>query len=376
MKIIKNYLKNTDRLCLLLCVACSVLSVITLTSISYYAADVQQSFLRNYRLPIVQAGAAMLGIIVAIIISQVDYEALAKLWPVHGLITWGLVLATFLIGYAPDGTTNKSWIGLPLGLSLQPTELAKFSFILTFAFHLDLAKDRLNEPKTIAALLAHLGLPLILIHFQGDDGTALIFLFIGLIMLLCAGIARKYIFAGIAAGVAALPILWFFVMGTYQKERILALFHPEQYTDLLWQQSQAGISIGAGQIIGRGFFSVEHHSVPLAQNDFIFSYISEALGLVGSLLVVGLMFGLTAKIVATAFRSQDRLGALICCGVAAVIASQSIINIGMNLTLLPVIGITLPLLTAGGTSELTIYMLIGLELSVYMRNKSTLFSGR
>ena len=179
-----------------------------------------------------------------------------------------------------------------------------------------------------------------MIHFQGDDGTALIFLCVGLAMLLCAGIARKYILAGVGAVVLAIPVLWFFIMEDYQRERILALFHPEKYTDLLWQQSQAAISIGAGQIIGRGFFRGEHHAVPLAQNDFIFSYISEALGLVGSLLVILLMFGLTAKMFATAFRSQDRLGALICCGIGAVIASQAIINIGMNLTLLPVIGLS------------------------------------
>lgn len=373
LKAIRQYIKDTDKLCILLCTLCSTLSVIALVSISYYASSAERSVFANYRMPIVQAGAAAAGLVCAIIISKIDYHSLAGSWPLHMIVTWGLVLATFIIGYAPSNTTNKSWIQLPLGLSLQPTELAKISFILTFALHLDNCRDKLNEPSTLAAILAHLGLPVLLIHFQGDDGTALIFLLIGLSMLFAAGIARKYILAGVGLGAVALPVLWFGIMADYQKERILALFHPDDYTDLLWQQNQGRISIGAGQIVGRGFFRTQHHPVPLAENDFIFSYLSEALGFVGSLLVLALLFALAAKMISTAFRSQDRLGALICVGIFAVITWQAIVNIGMNLSLLPVIGITLPLFTAGGTSVLTTYLMIGLSLSVYMHNKKTLF---
>ncbi|MEG1932732.1 MAG: FtsW/RodA/SpoVE family cell cycle protein, partial [Pygmaiobacter sp.] len=322
---------------------------------------------------IVQGGAAAAGLFFAVLLSTFDYHSMAQIWPFHAILTWGMVLATFVIGYAPNGTTNKAWIRLPLDLSIQPTELAKISFILTFALHLDNAHDHLDEPATLAGLLAHLGLPLILIHFQGDDGTALIFLLVGLTMLFAAGLSRKYILIGAGLSVIALPVLWFGIMGPYQKQRVLALFHPEQYTDLLWQQNQGSISIGAGQILGRGFFKTPHHPVPLAENDFIFSYISEALGFVGSLLVILLLFGLAAKMLSTSFRSQDRLGSLICVGIFGVITWQSIINIGMNLTLLPVIGVTLPLLTAGGTSVLTTYLMIGLALSVFMHNKQTLF---
>ncbi|MCI6640030.1 MAG: FtsW/RodA/SpoVE family cell cycle protein [Pygmaiobacter massiliensis] len=373
MKQIRSYLKNTDRACLVLCLLLSTLSVVTLTSISYFASKAQYSFFANYKTPLVQAFAAILGLGCAVVVSTVDYHSLANIWKFHAAITWGLVLLTFFIGYAPGNTSNQSWIALPMGLSLQPTELAKISFILTFALHLNQEGEHLNEPASLAGVLVHLCLPLLVIHFQGDDGTGLVFLLVGLTMLFCSGIGRKFILAGVGAVAVAVPVLWFFIMDDYQKNRVLALFHPQDYPDLLWQQNQASISIGAGQILGRGFFRVEHHSVPLAQNDFIFSYISEALGFVGSLLVLGLLFSLSAKMVATAFRSQDRLGALICTGVFGVLVWQSVINIGMNLTLLPVIGITLPLLTAGGTSVLTTYLLIGLELSVYRHNKRTLF---
>ena len=373
MKAVKEYIRSTDKLFILLCVCCSALSVLALTSISYYNSSAENSFFVNYRLPLVQAGAAVVGLALAIFISTFDYHALAAGWPFHAAAAWGLVLLTFVIGYAPVGTTNKSWIALPLSLSIQPTEIAKISFILTFALHLDTSKDKMNEPSTMMALLAHLGAPLLLIHFQGDDGTALIFLLIGLSMLFTAGLSRRFIYACMGLAAVALPVLWFGVMADYQKKRIYALFDPDNYTEIMWQQNQARISIGAGRITGRGFFGVEHHPVPLAQNDFIFSYISESMGIVGSLLVLGLLFGLAAKLIATAFRSQDRLGALICVGIAAVILWQTVINVGMNLSLLPVIGITLPFFTAGGTSVLMLYLCMGLALSVYTHNKRTLF---
>ena len=375
MKAVKEYIKATDRLFILLCVACSGLSVLALTSFAHDAASADSSFFANYRLPIVQAGAAALGLACAIVISTFDYHTLATAWPIHAAVTWGMVLLTFVIGYSPLNTSNKSWIELPLGLSIQPTELAKISFILTFAMHLDNSRERMEEIATLMALLAHLGAPLLLIHLQGDDGTALIFLLIGLSMLFVAGLPRKYIFAGAGCAAVAAPILWFRILEDYQKERIYALFDPEIYPDVMWQQNQASISIGAGQITGRGFFGVEHHTVPKAENDFIFSYISESMGFIGSLLVLALLFGLAAKLIATAFRSQDRLGALICVGISAVIIWQTIINVGMNLSLLPVIGITLPFFTAGGTSVLMLYLCMGLALSVYTHNKRNLFDG-
>ena len=373
LKAIREYIRSTDKFLILLCLACSALSVLALTSISYYDSSAQNSLFSNYRQPIVQAAAALMGLVCAIIISTIDYHSIAATWPFHAAVSWGMVLLTFVIGYAPSGTDNKSWISLPLGLSLQPTEIAKISFILTFALHLDSVKDKMEEPPTMLALFAHLAAPLLLIHIQGDDGTALIFLMIGLSMLFVAGLSRKYVYAGVGLAIVAVPLLWFGVMKDYQKQRFYALLDPDNNTKIMWQQNQARISIGAGQITGRGFFAGEHHPVPLAENDFIFSYISESLGILGSLLVMMLLFGITAKLVATAFRSQDRQGALICVGISAVIAWQTIINIGMNLSLLPVIGITLPFLTAGGTSVLMLYLCMGLALSVYRHNKRNLF---
>lgn len=366
-KQIREYIKNTDRLYLVLCMACSGLSCVTLVSLG-------ESFLGgNYRRALVQAAASIVGIAAAIFISTLDYHSMARAWPVHATVAWGLVLLTFFIGYAPAGTTNKAWISLPFDLSLQPTELAKISFILTFALHLSRVSDRVNEPRVLLRLLAHIAAPAFFIILQGDDGTMIVFVLIAITMLFAAGLSYRYIAAAAGAAVIAAPVLWFFFLGDYQKSRILGLFHPEQYPVVVWQQAQGEISIGAGQILGKGFFGVEHHTVPLAYNDFIFAYIAESVGFIGCIAVLALLLGLATRTLYTARRSEDSLGYFICIGIFAMLLWQVIINVGMCLFLMPVIGITLPLLSAGGTSVLTTYLAIGVALSVYMHNRTTLF---
>jgi Bacterial cell division membrane protein len=347
---------------------CSALSAVALFSIGQNMLD------ENYRQALVQIGASGLGLVVAIFLSLLDYHALAESWKIHAVAAWGLVLLTFIIGYAPPGTTNKAWIALPFaGLSLQPTELAKISFILSFAFHLSTVKDKVNEPKTLMQLIAHIGAPALLIVLQGDDGTMIIFVLIAATMLFAARLSVKYIVAAGGIAVVVAPLLWFFYLGNYQKGRILALFYPEDYPTIIWQQAQGKISIGAGQILGKGFFGVEHHTVPLAYNDFIFAYIAESIGFIGCIGLFALLLILALKTLNTASRSEDRLGYYICVGIFGMLIWQSVVNIGMCLSLLPVIGITLPFFSAGGTSVVTTYMAIGIVLSVYMHNKQKLF---
>lgn len=373
---IGEFIKRTDKLYLLFCIACSAISSVTLLSWCKYASSNG-----SYRVFYVQVAASAVGIVCALIISTVDYRLMARLWPLHASATWFLVLLTFIrkgpFG-ASNGTDNYSWIKLPLGLSIQPTELAKISFILTFALHLSNVKEKINEPKVLIKLILHWLAPVALIHFQGDDGTALIFLVIGAVMLFSAGLSYKYILSVFGAALISIP-LWFpFLwgrMGDYQRNRILGLLNPEDatYRAILYQQNMARISIGAGEITGRGLFSSEHHYVPENQNDFIFSYISEAMGFVGSMLVIILLCCIIAKTFTTAMKSQDVIGSYICVGVAAVFITQMVLNLGMNLYLLPVIGITLPFFSAGGTSVTMLYLSVGVVLSVYAHNKKTIF---
>ena len=391
-KLIKEYSRATDWVYLALCVACSVLSVLTLISIGTYnlgGFDTDMGSitgLGGYRGALVQPIASLLGVACAILLSCIDYRAMVDAWPFHVAGAWGLVALTFLkvnlgpvsLGYAPGSTDNYSWIRVG-PLSLQPTELAKISFILTFAMHLDMVKNELNEPKTLAKLLAHMAVPVLLVHIQGDDGTAIVFACIGCMMMFVAGLSWRYIAGAVCAGVTALAVaVGFFpdkIFKNYQYQRIMALFHMEDpaYADITLQQNKGLISIGAGRIFGRGMFNEYHNYVPKAENDFIFSYIAESIGFVGCVLVLGALFAVAIKTLTTGLRSQDKLGTYICTGVFAAMAWQIIINLGMNLAVLPVIGVTLPFFSGGGTSALMMYLCVGLVLSVYMHNKKSLF---
>ena len=188
----RRYLRRADALYLALCLFCSALSVAVLMS-------VERSQLGGaYSKASVQVIASLLGLMLAVIGSTVDYRALAHAWPLHAVVTWGLVLPTLIfrtvragfvvIGYDAGGTSNYSWYKIG-GMTFQPAELAKISFILTLAWHLDRVRGKVNRPLNLLLLLAHVALPVLAIHIQGDDGTALVFAGIGAVMLFAGGLS-------------------------------------------------------------------------------------------------------------------------------------------------------------------------------------------
>ena len=200
METIQRYWKRTDKIYLLLCLFSSAMAVLALSS---WAAKQGNGFaldevtgkiagVGDYRRAVVQAGAAALGLAIAVLLSNIDYRSLVKVWPVHVAVTWGLVLPTLFIrnvaigpitiGYNAGDTDNYSWFKLG-GFTFQPTELAKISFILTFAMHLNNVRGKINEPKELGKLLLHLLVPIAIIHVQGDDGTAIIYGIIGCCMM-------------------------------------------------------------------------------------------------------------------------------------------------------------------------------------------------
>ena len=395
LKVLRQYFKVTDKVYILLCLLCSAFSVLTLISIGKYqlggfeydSISGAVTGIGGYRQALVQAAASILGIVCALVISSIDYRDLVKLWPFHTAITWGLVLPTLIlhnlklgpltIGYDAGGTDNYSWYKLG-SLTLQPTELAKISFILTLAMHLDHARDDVNEPAELAKIMAHILVPVGLIHIQGDDGTAIIFMAIGCVMLFAAGLSWRYI-GGAAAAVLSVSaiVVGFFrdkVFKSYQFARIMAVIYPDDpaYARYTYQQNKGVISIGSGQIFGRGLFGENHNVVPNVWNDFIFSYIAEAVGFVGCLVVLGVLFAIAFKTLATGLRSEDQCGSYICIGIFAAMFFRITINLGMNLQVLPVIGVTLPFFSAGGTSFIFQMISMGLILNVSSQAKVVL----
>ena len=402
---IRQYFKRTDKVYLLLCIFSSAMAVLALASWaakqgSGFATDAitgQITGIGDYRRAVVQAGASVIGIALALLLSCIDYRSLVKVWPVHVALTWGLVLPTLVIrnvsigpltiGYNAGDTDNFSWYKLG-GFTFQPTELAKISFILTFAMHLNNVRSRINEPKELAKLLLHLLVPIAIIHVQGDDGTAIIYGIIGCCMMFAAGLSWKYILGAFAAMISALAVAFAFFSDKigkgYQWYRILAVIDPENTTgwapsetvwkNIIYQQQRGEIALGSGGIFGNGLFGGRYYSVPNAHNDFILSWIGNAAGFVGCCVVLGVLFAIVVKTFVTGARSEDLLGSYICAGIGGALLAQIAVNVGMNLRVLPVIGVTLPFYSAGGSSVLMLYICVGLVLSVYIHNKKKLFS--
>ena len=404
MESIQRYWKRTDKTYLLLCILSSSFAVLALSS---WAAKQGSGFalddvtgqivgVGDYRRAVVQAGAAAVGLCVAVLLSNIDYRSLVKVWPVHVAVTWGMVLPTLFIrnvtvgpltiGYNAGDTDNYSWYKLG-GFTLQPTELAKISFILTFAMHLNNVRGKINEPKELGKLLLHMLVPILIIHIQGDDGTAIIYGIIACCMMFSAGLSWKYIIGAISAAAIAVAVAFGFFSDKigkgYQWYRILAVIDPENKTgwapsetvwkNIIYQQQRGEIALGSGGIFGNGIFSGSYYSVPNAHNDFVFSWIGNVTGFVGCCVVLGILFALVCKTFATGARSEDMLGSFICAGIGGALMAQIAVNVGMNLRVLPVIGVTLPFYSAGGSSVLMLYICVGLVLSVYMHNTKKLF---
>ena len=401
---IQRYWKRTDKTYLLLCILSSSFAVLALSS---WAAKQGSGFalddvtgqivgVGDYRRAVVQAGAAAIGLCVAVLLSNIDYRSLVKVWPVHVAVTWGMVLPTLFIrnvtvgpltiGYNAGDTDNYSWYKLG-GFTLQPTELAKISFILTFAMHLNNVRGKINEPKELGKLLLHMLVPILIIHIQGDDGTAIIYGIIACCMMFSAGLSWKYIIGAISAAAIAVAVAFGFFSDKigkgYQWYRILAVIDPENKTgwapsetvwkNIIYQQQRGEIALGSGGIFGNGIFGGSYYSVPNAHNDFVLSWIGNATGFVGCCVVLGILFALVCKTFATGARSEDLLGSFICAGIGGALMAQIAVNVGMNLRVLPVIGVTLPFYSAGGSSVLMLYICVGLVLSVYMHNTKKLF---
>lgn len=362
-KAIRNYLKFSDRALLIFCIITSAFGIFIIYKCTTY-------FFGSLSYTYVQLGAALIGLTLAILISLIDYRNLADLWKIHTPVAVFLVILTFFFGLKTTGADDRAWLEIPFtSLTFQPSEILKLSFILTFSLHLEKVKEHINSLSQVILLCIHGAIPTLLIVLQGDDGSALVFFSIFLFMLFSADISWKYILPPLAALPAVAFILWQYIMTPDQKARFEVVFNPDAYPLTVGVQPRQGrIALGSGMLFGKGF-DANLRKVPAVQSDYIFAFIGETLGFLGCLAVIILLSGVCFRALYNAHKSDDYLGRFICVGVFAMLAAQSVINIGMVLTVLPVIGITLPLFSAGGTSVVVTFCAIGLVMSVAYHNR-------
>lgn len=369
VKYIKNFFTKTDIILWLLSIVAVVYGILLI-------ASMQRNSDYNYLQS--QIIAIIVGYIAAIFISVIDYNNIIRLWWLLAGIGIFMLMLVFFVGINVAGTDDTAWISLPGGFSFQPSELCKLVFIITFTKHLQVLKenDKLNTLWGFLTLLMHVGIPVILVHLQGDDGTALIFIMMFFIITFSSGIQIRYFLIMGLLVLTSIPIGWNYVLNDEHKNRFKALLDIDgnAMTNYGWQQYQGKVSIASGGLEGYGLNNgprVASGIVPEQENDFILTVAGEELGFIGCILLLTILLIIILKTLFIAYKTRDDGGKFIAFGVFSMIASQTVINVGMVLGLIPVIGITLPFFSSGGTSVLTVLIGIGLAQSVYYNKDNT-----
>lgn len=332
-------------------------------------------YMESLRPFIVHTFCLVAGFGVVLVGSLIEYTSFMKIWPIFAFIGLVPVILTFFIGYAPAGTDDKAWLNLGF-TTFQPSELLKICFVISFSAHLTKAGKDINKIKILIPLCIHGAIPVILIHFQGDDGTALVFAVMFVLMLWSAGVSWKYFVTAFLALIVSSPIIYFFIMNDTHRERLKNMFDIDaDIKGVGWQQYRGRQALANGGFFGQGYLKgdltqIGKSGVPEGHNDFIFVTIGEELGFLGCLAVIIILGAICIRCLQIAKLSAKNEGKYICVGIFAMLFAQVVINIGMCTSVTPVIGVTLPFFSAGGTSLICLYSGMALVHNVYMNRNS------
>lgn len=367
LELLYNYWKRVDKLLFIAAAGLGMFGVVMLYSVVTNEASTIELAPRLYK---TQAVALVMGAAAALIAAAADYHKILKLWFIYVPVALILFFLTFTdMGITVESTGDRAWLRIGSG-SVQPSEILKIAFICTFALHLSKVGDKINDLPHLLLILLHGAFPVVLIVIQGDDGTALVLICIIICMLFSAGISWKYILAGVLAAPVIVYLLWTRFMKPYQKMRFLVLFDEElDPMGYGYHQRYGKIALGSGQVFGKGLISDGIIAIPEAQNDFIFAYVGQTLGFIGCISVIVALVFICLKIFADSRTAKDPEGKYICVGMFSLIFVHSVLNIGMVLGVMPVIGVPLPFLSQGGSSLLSVMAGIGLVLSVYSHSE-------
>lgn len=320
---------------------------------------------------IVQAGACIIGIVLMLLTCFFDYEQFKNLIKPIFIFCLAILILVLIIGVTGDWGA-RSWIRFG-SIGIQPSEIAKICFILTFSYHLSRVEDKINQPLVIFGLILHLAILVGLILMQPDMGSAMVFMFMFVTLLFVAKISYKYIIPVAAAGVISAPFIYKFVLSEYQQKRIQVFINPD--LDPLnrgYNVIQSKIAVGSGQIWGKGYLHGTQNQMgylPTKYTDFLFSVISEEFGFIGACLLVIALFIIIYRCFKIAQKADNSFGRYICVGVASMLLFHTFENVGMCIGLMPVTGIPLPFISYGGTAIVTNMVAIGLVMSVAYHNK-------
>lgn len=366
---IKEKAHRIDPVILICVIGMTLLSIITLAG---GAAGGGKSFTSSRVM--VQIGTGLVGFVLMLIISFIDYDTLVQKFK-YLIFAAAILLMTWVILFGYGEMGNKNWVSIPgIPFNIQPSELVKPLFIITFASHIDSVKAHINKFINVIKLIIHAGIIMGMVLMTGDLGSTLVYASVVVSMLFCAGLSLWYFAAAAVIIVAAFPVLWEFMTPT-QQARILVGFNPELDPQKVGYQPLISRSaIASGGFRGSGYSGgTIYKTLPAAQSDFLFSVLAEKFGFFGCFIYIALMSVLVIRLILIARRARKDYGALICAGVTALCVFQTLENIGMCLAMLPVVGITLPFFSYGGSAMLSMYICMGVVQSVRSHNKKYYF---
>ena len=361
---LRQAIRKGDWILLLLCVITTAYGCLIIASAT--------SYLESYRYIGMQIVGAVIGILLFALVSSIDVEFMMeqRIW----LTLFNVVILLMLIPFGETIGGNRSWINFPfLPFNIQVAEICKITYILIMASVMTAYKERVSSLKSVFTMVIHLGLLFALnIYLSKDMGVSLIFVFIFLVMAYTGGVNLLWFIFGAIGVAVAFPVLWS-MLDDYQRLRIEVLFNPAldaAGTGVRWQGTLSLRSLTGGGMTGQGLFNghrTQNGVLTGQHTDFIFSAIGEELGYVGCISVLLLLGLIIARCVWVGMKSQDYTRRLICFGAAAALAFQTIINVGMCTGVGPVIGLTLPFISYGATSIVSLYAMLGLVSGVYAR---------
>ena len=368
---LKDFRKKGDMFLLILCLIVAGFGLICIASAT--SAD---KFGSNLRYIVLQMVAIGLGVVIYALISSIDLDVLSE----HrmALVIFNCALLLMLIPFGTDNETgNRSWLDIPLvPFMIQPAEICKITYIVIMASVMSSHQNRISHPVSVIHMCYHLlllvGLNMVL---SGDAGVSLIFVFIFIGMTFGGGVSMWWFALAIGLIAVCFPILWQF-LGEYQQNRILILFDEtidpqginERYHYKINLQSLTG-----GGLTGQGLFNgnrTQGGNLFAQHTDYIFSSIGEELGFFGCVLIMLLELAIIARCIYVGMQCQDYMRRVVCFGAASALMFQVIINTGMCIGVMPVIGLTLPMISYGPSSVVTIFGMLGLVSGAHARPQS------
>ena len=369
--ILGDVLRQSDPVLLLFCVLATGYGMVMIASATRY--------LDTYKHVIVQGAAAVIGIGLYFLVSMIDVAELLKKWKWLFLFNFAFILLLKTpLGFESNG--NLAWLHIPgFPVNIQPAEIVKLTFILLLAQQLVWLKDNrdLKSIPSIAMLGGHLALVVGLYYvISSDMGSVLVYVFAFACMAFAAGVALRWFVLTIAVGGFGVYVLYELdKIPPHMVARFRVLFdHSYDPQGVGWHQTRSLLALGGGKLTGQGLFngtqtqSEFSWSLPFRHTDFIFAAIGEELGLLGCLLVIVLLSAIIIRCLMTATKAKSRMEAYVCVGMASMLIFQSISNMGMCLFVMPVIGLTLPFFSYGGSSILTLFIAMGIVSGIRGRS--------